>query len=526
MKRALVVSLLRLGDIMMTSPLFKKLKNDGYEIDLLVNEQFFKAKELFPEINKIYGFPRKSLQEGVANTAVPIFSPFLKVNALAASLNKNEYDIVINATQNKVSAHFVSLLRTNEVCGFSYHEDRAIFHGSWSRYLNDFNGNLDTPIFHFSDIIKNLYKTQEKQNEGVPDSEQVLRSRHIIIQLLTSDQKKSWEIASYIQLVKKLNLALPNYLIEVIGAPNEHLQLDQFAELANKENLKFKISMPTLLQAKELLKTAKLLITGDTSIKHLAAMVNTPTLEISLGSSDAYFTGSYMDGAIIVQPKIDCFPCQHSENCKKTSFECHDLIPVNMVSALAISLTEGYRKDLKVIAEEFKDKVNVYETSLSMFSLYQLLPLTTIQKEYRVEQFISSLAWNFYLSGEHNEAVAEYGSLAVQLRDFLKTTPSRLLIERLKKIESHFFSKEMSASRILDQMRNGMTGNDLVEECFKKLSFNDQVTFKERGIVPQLTRLNFVDLRYIQNSLNRVKDINMVKSKICRTLKSQLMEMK
>ena len=65
-------------------------------------------------------------------------------------------------------------------------------------------------------------------------------------------------------------------------------------------------------------------------VGHLAALFNTPSLTISLGSVRPQETTPYHQNAYNIAPKTKCFPCFPSDAC--AGFQCHHDIPHQAIS--------------------------------------------------------------------------------------------------------------------------------------------------------------------------------------------------
>jgi hypothetical protein len=105
-----------------------------------------------------------------------------------------------------------------------------------------------------------------------------------------------------------------------------------------------------------LLEETDLLVTGDTSIKHLASAGTTRVIELIVGSADAYRTGSWKSGDFIVSSREACAPCGHSEACHRTSHACATSISVEALANLSLSILN--RESIDVIrARMVKEKM-------------------------------------------------------------------------------------------------------------------------------------------------------------------------
>jgi hypothetical protein len=119
----------------------------------------------------------------------------------------------------------------------------------------------------------------------------------------------------------------------------------------------------TLAELSMELKKAKLFVGHDSMVGHLAAINNTPTLTVSLGSDRPYETTPYHANAYNIAPRTKCFPCFPTDNCSYT--QCHHDIPYQVVSASIKQLLE-----LKEITNEWM-KSTISSFHLSSVHFYR-----------------------------------------------------------------------------------------------------------------------------------------------------------
>ena len=66
----------------------------------------------------------------------------------------------------------------------------------------------------------------------------------------------------------------------------------------------------------ELFREVDLIISGDTSIVHIAALTPVKSITVFLGNAYHFHTYPYCNGKIIIFPNISCYPCAADFNCK------------------------------------------------------------------------------------------------------------------------------------------------------------------------------------------------------------------
>jgi ADP-heptose:LPS heptosyltransferase len=382
--KILVLSLLRIGDIVISAPVLRGLRerHPDAEIHLLLNSQFHQVGSLLPYIDRVIPFERDRLQKGLGDGKVAIFDSYDRLTEIVDQLNFESYDWTINLTHNRLSGWLMNLINAKERSGLCFdHQGRATFGSSWFRYLNDQVDSDGDEVFHYSDVFRFALGLADETSshsqksgmietvKGRTEAEEFLdrmyqgasaRKELIAVQVLTSDSKKDWGFDRFQQALGHFARQHPNAGFAVLGAPFEREILAPFVQRLLATGVNAHLAILSFEGAFSLLRKARLLLTGDTSVKHLACAARTPIVEISLGSSDLYRTGAYMHDAVIIQSRETCAPCIHSRPCHRETHACGQRVSPELVSLIACEIFSGRSFQLKTIAEEFKKEAEIY----------------------------------------------------------------------------------------------------------------------------------------------------------------------
>ncbi|MBK9324022.1 MAG: glycosyltransferase family 9 protein [Bdellovibrionaceae bacterium] len=323
--RILGISLLRLGDLILQRPLVVSLRenNPNAQIHLLINKQFSQVEFLFEGIvDRFIYFDRDLFQQSCGEPEFNIFWGLERLKDLISDLNRNCYDQVYNLTHNRLTAHIAGLIRSEKHTGI-YTRSGHFFglNNPWIQFFNSYFGKPEALGFHYTELLAKALGISLKAPQR--NRQRRNTSFRVMMQPLTSDRKKNWSLEKYQALKDRIEKETP-YKVVVIGAPYEEQVLVKYF---SKDSL----LICSLREASEHLKSADLLITGDTSIKHLAALYSTPILELALGSSLPWQVGAYADDSIILQPRVSCGPCPPSLPCSQNSQRCEEKISVEAV---------------------------------------------------------------------------------------------------------------------------------------------------------------------------------------------------
>ncbi|MBX9767356.1 MAG: glycosyltransferase family 9 protein [Bdellovibrionales bacterium] len=373
--KVLVVSMLRLGDLIMTLPVARGLKAQfpGAEVHYLVHDDLQSLGDILADVDRLHFFPRKELQGLIRDCSQPAFAPWQSLEAFFRRLNRENFDRVINLTHTRLSQHVVSQIEAEDVQGAHTDESGvAAFGSSWFRLLDQWSvDNLETE-FHYSDVFwhgsglghfsrQPVLRETEAGRAEVQELLQDEQGPVMCIQALTSDAKKNWGIQKYGETVKQLSEVLPNYRYFFLCAPNERAQIEPEVQKLREQSINAKLACVSLAGLISVLKRSRLLITGDTGVKHLASAVECQVLELSLGSSSLTRTGVVLEGSLIVQTKEGCAPCRHSVACHRESHVCSEGMTPRDISQLAFWTLAGARSEIQKLAHEQRHRFAAYE---------------------------------------------------------------------------------------------------------------------------------------------------------------------
>lgn len=329
--RIVLLSLLRIGDTFMHLQVIRELrrKHPDAQVDLIINDECSQSLEILKlEVSNVILFPRKHLQTLINSRNTHLLEPVWHLQEWAQQFCTSPIELLINLTHTRISGYLMGLLAAEQKMGLVIESGISHLYGNeWLRYLNDhFSSGLQSQ-FHLIEVLGRclnleIPRTQSKRSDA----------KKILLQPLTSDTKKNWALLKWKSLLADLRTQLPDHSISVLAAPSEVEILSHYFQ--NED-----LFVSTLLEAKQALEQSDLLVSGDTSLIHLASLVQTRTLMLSLGSSDPIKTGPFLDGSLTVSGRSPCRPCLHTQNCDQSSHLCEDSITVQQLTDLVISLT-------------------------------------------------------------------------------------------------------------------------------------------------------------------------------------------
>lgn len=367
--KILVVNLLRLGDVISMAPALKALHvaNTSAEIHVLVNSGVEPAARILPHLNRVHTFERNRMQSALIDGNRPMFEAYDVLGQLVERLSEEKFDVIYNFTHNRLSGWLCGLIPAEKKIGLAIDGAGGVSFGSaWFRHLNQQVDFEEAQCFHHSDVFfaavgglalqrqRNEVDSQlldsvlRETNEGRSEADQLIErakgecTRIVLMQISTSDQKKEWGDQRFRSLAEHLLRKHPDTALFVLGSPQEEPRIQNFCESVEGDRERLFPTICSLEAVLSLLENSDLLVTGDTSIKHIASASTSRIIELAIGSSDPFRTGPWKSGDIVIASREACRPCGHSEGCHRESHLCATAIDVEDVAMIVDSyLTES-----------------------------------------------------------------------------------------------------------------------------------------------------------------------------------------
>lgn len=434
--RILIVSLLRVGDVLMSAPVIRDLrvKYPSARIDLLVNSQCASIAPLMKTVDRVLEFDRNGFQRGLGEASVPFFESYERLSGLLDEIESQNYDIAINLTQNRLSGWLMGLIEAKERVGLVLdHEGRGLFGSNWFRYLNQQIDLESHEVFHFNDIfrfalgldgIESNAPALEETEAGRAEAVDVLKSaagpRVICVQALSSDVKKDWGLDRFAAALAVVAARHPDTSFAILAAPFERERLRPLVSVLNQNGVNAFLAVTSFEGAFSLLKSSELLLTLDTSLKHLAAAAGTKIVEICVGSSDPARTGADSNGAVIVKSKESCAPCVHSSPCHREQHFCAQRIPADAVAAIVSEVYAGRKFQLRMIADEYKSEIEVLRVDRVGLGFWAAPAVNESLSDANVGRWLDLVCRKIWLQGSR-ATHGNMGTEMLRLSRFFKT---------------------------------------------------------------------------------------------------------
>jgi len=447
MKRIIILNLTRMGDIIQSTALFKKIKffYPKSFVTLIVSTEFYEITHFLPYIDEIRQVNLKSLTELLKfsnfsfNSAV-----YREVSAMIPDEIKNiKYDLAINLSHDQFSVYFLYMLNSKKNIGISItREGNIVSNDKMIAYLFSAVRNRKASVLNLVDVyagcLDELPENRESRNKyyAAGRNELSLSFNTALNTSVNTSFNTAADTAANKKTIAKFKNNLKEYGIRpeagdiivsfAIGASmkSKKWHMDYFAELALmllEYNPKIKIVLlgapydieSGLYIEKKLAETetgekfiaaqrfinltgktsvaglvytvgaSKLLITHDTGTMHIGVGLHIDLIVIYTGHVGFMETGPYAQNMVLVTPDISCFPCDFHIKCMNPV--CKNFIKPEYIFDIAKTKLEK-----RLYALNAPDDANVVDAK-EYFSKYKNSGITPYISRFDTNGFIDFL---------------------------------------------------------------------------------------------------------------------------------------
>jgi len=347
-QKVLVIQYSRMGDLVQSLPLLKRLKIAcaDIQITLLCVKEYVPLIQNSTLIDRTIALPVKEF--------ITVMQPAKagkpqNIDLLLKTPELNEtYDIGINLTHTSGTGYLLSHVNAWVKYGrIDYFDGDLHLLGLWPKYLmaslsarkeNPFN-IVDiyagfSPLGHQPALLTLAVDDTDRKNAlMLLKANGYRQSCHTIaFQMSASQSHRAWPLKQFAQLAKKL-LEYPNIQIVLIGGKTEVESTTRFCEMIKTEMINL-VGKTELADLPAVLKQCDLLISNDSGPMHIAAAVATPVVGLFFATAFYAETAPYGNNHVVLQVEIDCSPCHRDTVCKNQI--CIDFLPVEAVFEIAI----------------------------------------------------------------------------------------------------------------------------------------------------------------------------------------------
>ncbi|HBR07145.1 MAG TPA: glycosyltransferase family 9 protein [Desulfovibrio sp.] len=316
MKPILVLQMQRMGDLILSFPLFLWLQRafPGRPIWVAAEERFFRP--LMPLSPKVTYFPWSG----------------------AKVLLKQDYGLVLNLSVQPRAAELAGQVRAEEKLGPVVEDGCRRVRGRWQLYRQSLVQNNRYNRFHWADLnALDVIPLKEMRTTHF-DTPRRLTEEQVKVGLFlgASEEAKRPTTKFWAQLVRALlDRGLRPALL---GGPAERPLGKEVAKAFGGPvlNLCGKLDLDELAAVGQ---TLQLLVTPDTGPMHLAAWTGLRVLNLSMGNVNPWETGPYTPGHLVLRPTASCaLGCW---SCTRKDLRCHRPYSAKRTAFLVQAMLSG-----------------------------------------------------------------------------------------------------------------------------------------------------------------------------------------
>ncbi len=272
------------------------------------------------------------------------------IAAWAYSLAAVGYDRVINLTFTRWSGLLAAAIGAVDTRGAVTTKGISVLKNPWLAYCVDMHQFRRFNRFNVADLFalggSGLGSHQPIRFTVPSQAVEWARARVatyrtlglplVAVQVSASKAKKTWRPEYFGQTMAALSRQIPCIFV-LTGTANDAadvaVAVSAYRAAGGTGELCDMVGQTNVHQLAALLMECSLVLASDTGPMHLAVGVGTPIINISVGHVDFRETGPYGPGHWVVQPVLDCAPCDMAEAC--AYHRCKELVIPMQVAELA-----------------------------------------------------------------------------------------------------------------------------------------------------------------------------------------------
>lgn len=346
--RIAVIQLARLGDSVQSLMALRAAQQlyPELEITYIAHESFAGAAERCPWIRKVVALPTEALMKPLLGGKKTIKCMVPEVATWIEPLAGRTFDIVLNWTFSEASSFLAGIIPGRVRLGYSRRRDGSLsVADGWSHYVHSIIQTETLQSIHLTDILTTQLLTALQVHYDEPTEEidgqtvtsksffEIKRSpfvcdgwnhpgiRWIALQLGASSPDKMWDAREWAKLASLILRRHNDTRIILLGGKREkELEAKFFEALRLEERangspsslfekrIHSKVAKTNFDHWAQILSDAQWVLSADTAAIHIASVLGTRVLNISVGPVRFRETGPYGNGHYVVNARPDSEP--------------------------------------------------------------------------------------------------------------------------------------------------------------------------------------------------------------------------
>jgi len=305
-KKILIIRLSSLGDILLTTPFIRALKNfnPSLKIDFLLRSEYQDVLKFNPNLNELFFYTRND---------------FENLN-LIRKLRENQYDLIVDLQNNFRSRGILSKLKGEKIRFDKKSVQKILL---VKAKINLLKNSPPIPI-RYAEVIEGL----QLDNSGLelftdkePSSN--IKSKNNLVGICPGARHftKRWPVEYYIQLSRFL--IQNNFNVALFGGKIDREICKQIErEVPDVLNLQ---NDDDILQTASDMKLCSAVVCNDSGLMHAASAVGVKVLTIFGSSVREFGFAPYNCKSLLIENNsLSCRPCSHigRDSCPEKHFAC------------------------------------------------------------------------------------------------------------------------------------------------------------------------------------------------------------
>lgn len=395
--KILLVNITRLGDMIQATPTIAgmKMENPSCHISVLVEKSFAEVCSHIPHVDEVISLDLSMCVQALARESEGIIDAFEYFDGVIKKLRDDQYDFCLNMSNSAYTALLIRLAGIKRMGGWvSDSEGYRRIESDWARLFaaNLFFGNRHFNSLNLVDIFRAsadveahpeslLLKIEDRAleyaREFLKDGGIVKDGRPVIaIQVGASQGKRQWAPSKFAQLVRLLHKNLDAQII-LTGTKAELPIIERVTQDVFDIPVLVAAGRTNIPQLAAVLGQCDLLVTGDTGTMHVAVAVKVPVVALFLASAYCFETGPYSAGNVVIQPTIECGPCNPNKSCARP--DCHDLIAPELVVELVVRRLKQDWSEIPSALVNWRQAV-VYRSEFDEHGFLDFIPMHPVPR--------------------------------------------------------------------------------------------------------------------------------------------------
>lgn len=364
--RVLVIQLARLGDTLQSLMALRAAKQlyPQLEIHFIARERFAAAAKRVPWIDSVIPLPTDSLLAPILLGQKKEIQGLPDLARWIAPLVSVPWDYVVNWSYSEASSYLTGLMPGRVKLGYSRRKDLSfVAADGWSQYFQAIIQSDIVQNIHLTDLLTTQLLTALQIHVGDPvgDGDVAATSKtffdlkikqdHPILNAIDSGRKwigiqvgtgadnKNWPVESFADLIRILSDRAPEVGFVLLGTDADRTRatairklLEPYPNVSQGGRLVDAVGELSFDEWATIVARSSWVISGDTSVVHLASVLGTRVIQLSVGPVRFFETGPYGNGHYVIAPKSYCLACTRKD--PQMGHSCHTDVTPEVVAGV------------------------------------------------------------------------------------------------------------------------------------------------------------------------------------------------